>query len=118
MICPLCEDIQKRIHLGEELEVYYEDSLVILADALIKKGHKNRVILMSKKHIANPSEKFIKYARRKARAYLPFTDFISTHGMPSISDHYHEIYSDLIPIDDHLKGIEIKKHPHKFLFYE
>ena len=106
--CPLCEDIKKRIHLGKELNIYYEDDLVILADALTKRGHQYRVMVMSKEHIAVPSPELRKYAREIAREYLPFTDFINGHQQLSIPDHYHEIYSDLKVWDDHYIGM-IKK---------
>jgi diadenosine tetraphosphate (Ap4A) HIT family hydrolase len=95
--CPLC-----RINLEAEKVFYKNEKFVILRTHKLK-GHKERIMVMSKKHV----QKFSRETEKEGIALLEqvgrnaFRDsykFVIMEGtFASIQDHWHYVATDLDP---------------------
>jgi hypothetical protein len=95
--CPLCE-----LNLKEE-KVYFEDNSFIVLRTKKLKGHKERIMIVYKRHEHEISYKAVERALdilgkigRKLFSYTPkFVIMDSTFA--TINDHWHLVASDLDP---------------------
>ncbi|MCL5433706.1 MAG: HIT domain-containing protein [Candidatus Marsarchaeota archaeon] len=103
--CPLCN-----LHKEGE-RIYYEDDKVIIVDANNKKGHRERILVVWKKHVAKISDEEEAYTIEKLKAvakkvfeyttkYEVFVDKYST-----IMEHWHRPASDIDPNSEDYKQI-------------
>lgn len=95
--CPLCE-----LNLKEE-KVYFEDDFFIVLETKKLKGHKERIMIVYKRHEHELSYRAVERALdlltkigRKLFSYAPkFVIMDSTFA--TIDDHWHLVASDLDP---------------------
>jgi hypothetical protein len=95
--CPLCE-----LNLKEE-KVYLEDETFLVLRTKKLKGHRERVMIVHKRHEHEPSYKAVERALdiltkmgRRLFSYTPkFVIMDSTFA--TINDHWHLVASDLDP---------------------
>jgi hypothetical protein len=95
--CPLCE-----LNLKEE-KVYFEDDSFIVLRTKKLKGHKERIMIIYKRHEHELPYKAVKHALdkltkigRQLFSYTPkFVIMDSTFA--TINDHWHLVASDLDP---------------------
>jgi hypothetical protein len=95
--CPLCE-----LNLKEE-KMYFEDDFFLVLRTKKLKGHKERIMIMYKRHEHELPCKVVKSALgiltkigRKLFSYTPkFVIMDSTFA--TINDHWHLVASDLDP---------------------
>jgi len=93
--CPLCT-----IPFHEKL--IYSDDQVYICETKDKKGHKNRIMIVSNKHERKVSRKFTENAIQKLieKASKIFTEeWIIVRGMTTVPDHWHLVAEDTASTD-------------------
>ncbi|MGC8572201.1 MAG: hypothetical protein ACP5RI_01570 [Candidatus Micrarchaeia archaeon] len=103
--CPLCNLHKKGEH------IHYEDEKVIIVDAKYKKGHRERLLVVWKNHVANISSEEEAYAIEKlknvAKNIFSYTDKYEVYvdRYSTIMGHWHRPASDIDPNSEDHKQI-------------
>lgn len=101
--CPLCN-----INLAKE-RIHYNDEEILIADTKEKKGHRKRVMVITKKHgIQHPKQLLNKAVQQLITEgkELFNSDFILlSDKFSSIRYHWHIVASDLDPNSDDYQQI-------------
>ena len=92
VLCPLCKMDLAREH------VYYEDENILVVDTYKKKGHRNRIMVLTKGHGVQHSREILDEAIRELIAVgkqIFEEDFILLIDIySSINYHWHIVESD------------------------
>lgn len=100
MSCPLCNVWER-----EPDNVFFENDKFVVMRTKNLKGHKERVMILSKEHVADINTEFTEvlyFLRETIKPLFQYTSKVvvmdRTYG--SIPDHWHYVVTDLDPNSD------------------
>lgn len=97
--CPLCDLAEKE----NAEKVFYEDDEIIIVRTKDLKGHKERIMVVSKGHVRNISFELFEHAMMKLieigkKAFSYYPKFVVMEGtFQRLKKHWHIVASDLDP---------------------